>query len=120
MNRRMVCDRSRRPCSDHQRSAASVKVSSGVSAGSGSSPSRCRSILRSSSSCNRRASVFVLALVALSRQAPFAPPKPGPRLVAVSGYAQPEDVQEALDAGVDEHVAKPVSPELFARLLARA
>ena len=39
------------------------------------------------------------------------------RLVAVSGYAQPEDVARALAAGFDEHVAKPPDPERIARLL---
>jgi PAS domain S-box-containing protein len=32
------------------------------------------------------------------------------RLVAVSGYAQPEDVARALEAGFDAHVAKPPDP----------
>jgi PAS domain S-box-containing protein len=39
------------------------------------------------------------------------------RLIAVSGYAQPEDVQRALDAGFDGHVAKPCDPEKVERLL---
>jgi CheY-like chemotaxis protein len=30
------------------------------------------------------------------------------RLVALSGYAQPEDRQRARDAGFDAHLAKPV------------
>ncbi|GEJ55934.1 PAS domain-containing hybrid sensor histidine kinase/response regulator [Anaeromyxobacter diazotrophicus] len=42
----------------------------------------------------------------------------GMRLVAVSGYAQPEDVEAALKAGFDHHLAKPASPEDLARLLA--
>ncbi len=32
------------------------------------------------------------------------------RLVALSGYAQPEDRQRAREAGFDEHIAKPSSP----------
>ena len=32
------------------------------------------------------------------------------RLVAVSGYAQPEDVRRSLEAGFDAHVAKPAKP----------
>jgi CheY-like chemotaxis protein len=40
------------------------------------------------------------------------------RLVAVSGYAQPEDVRAAAEAGFDAHVAKPSTPEQIARLLA--
>jgi CheY-like chemotaxis protein len=39
-------------------------------------------------------------------------------LVAVSGYAQPEDVARALEAGFDAHVAKPPDPEKLAGLLA--
>jgi CheY-like chemotaxis protein len=31
--------------------------------------------------------------------------------VALSGYAQPEDVARATEAGFDAHVAKPPSPE---------
>jgi CheY-like chemotaxis protein len=31
----------------------------------------------------------------------------GTRLVAVSGYAQPEDRKMAHDAGFDDHIAKP-------------
>jgi PAS domain S-box-containing protein len=39
------------------------------------------------------------------------------RLVAVSGYAQPEDVAKAAEAGFDAHVAKPPDPEKLASLL---
>jgi len=39
------------------------------------------------------------------------------RLVAVSGYAQPEDVKEAEEAGFDAHLAKPADPERIAELL---
>jgi len=41
----------------------------------------------------------------------------GMRLIAVSGYAQPEDVKRALEAGFDAHVAKPPDPSLIDRLL---
>jgi PAS domain S-box-containing protein len=40
------------------------------------------------------------------------------RLVALSGYAQPEDRQRALEAGFDAHVAKPPDPEALLRALA--
>jgi CheY-like chemotaxis protein len=40
------------------------------------------------------------------------------QLVAVSGYAQPEDVAKAMEAGFDEHVPKPPDPGKLARLLA--
>lgn len=47
------------------------------------------------------------------REAPGDPP----RLVALTGYGTPEDVQAALDAGFDDHLVKPVHlPDLF-RLL---
>jgi len=39
------------------------------------------------------------------------------QLFAVSGYAQPEDVRRALEAGFDGHVAKPCDPEKIERLL---
>jgi CheY-like chemotaxis protein len=39
------------------------------------------------------------------------------RLVAISGYAQPEDVTRAAQAGFDEHVAKPCAPAQIERLL---
>ena len=39
-------------------------------------------------------------------------------LVAVTGYAQPEDVRRAADAGFDAHVAKPPDPGKLERLLA--
>ncbi len=40
------------------------------------------------------------------------------QLVAVSGYAQPEDQQRALDAGFAEHIAKPADPAKVLHLLA--
>jgi CheY-like chemotaxis protein len=39
------------------------------------------------------------------------------RLVAVSGYAQPEDVARAREAGFDDHVAKPPDPAEIERLI---
>jgi PAS domain S-box-containing protein len=41
------------------------------------------------------------------------------RLIAVSGYAQPDDVAQAMAAGYDAHVAKPADPERIAALLER-
>jgi PAS domain S-box-containing protein len=41
------------------------------------------------------------------------------QLVAISGYAQPEDRQRALDAGFEDHIAKPLDPAQLERLLAR-
>jgi two-component system CheB/CheR fusion protein len=42
----------------------------------------------------------------------------GMRLVALSGYALPEDVQRAREAGFDQHVAKPPSLESLEEALA--
>jgi CheY-like chemotaxis protein/two-component sensor histidine kinase len=42
---------------------------------------------------------------------------PAVRLVALSGYAQADDVKRALDAGFDAHLAKPASVEQLVRLL---
>jgi CheY-like chemotaxis protein len=44
----------------------------------------------------------------------------GIRLVAVSGYAQAEDMAKAAEAGFDVHVAKPPDPGRIERLLAAA
>ncbi len=41
----------------------------------------------------------------------------GMKLVAVSGYAQPEDRARAAQAGFDAHVAKPADPAMIGRLL---
>jgi signal transduction histidine kinase len=41
----------------------------------------------------------------------------GVRLVAVSGYAQPEDRARARQAGFDDHVAKPADPAEIGRLI---
>ena len=43
--------------------------------------------------------------------------RPDLRLIAVSGYARPEDAAEAMRAGFDCHVAKPAGAELVNRLL---
>lgn len=39
------------------------------------------------------------------------------RLVALSGYAQPEDVARAFEAGFDAHVAKPPEPDALAGMI---
>jgi CheY-like chemotaxis protein len=39
------------------------------------------------------------------------------RLIAVSGYAQPEDIAAAIDAGFERHVAKPLDPDTVQGLL---
>ncbi len=39
------------------------------------------------------------------------------QLVAVTGYAQPEDVKKAVEAGFDAHVPKPPDPVQIERLL---
>jgi two-component system CheB/CheR fusion protein len=40
------------------------------------------------------------------------------RLVALSGYAQPEDKQRALEAGFDAHLSKPAALDELAEILA--
>jgi len=42
------------------------------------------------------------------------------RLVAITGYGQPEDRSRALEAGFDVHLTKPVSPEQLAEVLAES
>ena len=42
---------------------------------------------------------------------------PTAQLIALSGYAQPEDVRQAAEAGFDRHLAKPADPRQIERLL---
>jgi CheY-like chemotaxis protein len=42
----------------------------------------------------------------------------GPRLIAITGYGQPEDRRRAIEAGFDAHLVKPVDPNTLERLLA--
>jgi CheY-like chemotaxis protein len=39
------------------------------------------------------------------------------RIFALSGYAQPDDLARAAEAGFEAHLAKPADPEMLARLL---
>ena len=39
------------------------------------------------------------------------------RLVAISGYAEPDDIRRSLEAGFDAHVAKPAKPADIERWL---
>ena len=41
------------------------------------------------------------------------------RLVAISGYARPEDIRRSLEAGFDAHLAKPAQSADIERLLLR-
>ena len=41
-----------------------------------------------------------------------------PRLVALTGYSEPEDRQRTKEAGFDAHLVKPVDPDDLGRLLA--
>jgi CheY-like chemotaxis protein len=52
-----------------------------------------------------------------ARQFRALAPTDAVRLVALSGYAQPEDIARASEAGFDAHVAKPPDPERLATLL---
>jgi PAS domain S-box-containing protein len=40
------------------------------------------------------------------------------RLIAISGYAQPDDIQKAMESGFEAHLAKPADPEKIETLLA--
>ena len=40
-----------------------------------------------------------------------------PRLIAITGYGQPEDRRRALDAGIEQHLVKPVDAAQLMRLL---
>ena len=44
----------------------------------------------------------------------------GSFLIALSGYAQPEDLQRSADAGFDRHVAKPPRLDRLEQLLRQA
>jgi len=47
-------------------------------------------------------------------------PKASTRLVAMSGFGQPEDRARALQAGFDAHLVKPVEVDELRRLLVEA
>jgi signal transduction histidine kinase/ActR/RegA family two-component response regulator len=57
-------------------------------------------------------------MVAHAIRARFAPGRPRPRLIALTGYGREEDRQAALRSGFDEHLTKPVDPEGLLRLIA--
>jgi CheY-like chemotaxis protein len=38
-------------------------------------------------------------------------------LVALTGWGQAEDKKRAIDAGFDEHLTKPVDPDMLSRVL---
>ena len=42
------------------------------------------------------------------------------KLIALTGYGQPQDIQRALDAGFDHHLVKPLQPELLSEVLANS
>ena len=44
--------------------------------------------------------------------------QPAIRLIAVTGYGQPADVEAAMQAGFDSHLLKPINPETLQRSLA--
>ena len=55
----------------------------------------------------------------VARRLRAAPALAGVRLIALTGYGQAEDVRQALDAGFDAHVTKPVNIDQLLALLAR-
>jgi CheY-like chemotaxis protein len=40
-----------------------------------------------------------------------------PRLIAITGYGQPQDRKRAIDAGIDQHLVKPVDAAELNRVL---
>ena len=44
----------------------------------------------------------------------------GPRIVAMTGYGQPEDVARAIAAGMDSHITKPARLDVLQKVLAEA
>jgi CheY-like chemotaxis protein len=48
------------------------------------------------------------------------PDAPRTRLIALTGYGQPDDVSRSTAAGFDAHVVKPIDPAALLRLLARS
>jgi CheY-like chemotaxis protein len=54
---------------------------------------------------------FALTRKMRARKAPHA------KLIAVSGWGQAKDKQAAIDAGFDQHLTKPVDPQLLRELL---
>ena len=40
-----------------------------------------------------------------------------PRLIAITGYGQPQDRERAISAGIDHHLVKPVDADELSRLL---
>jgi CheY-like chemotaxis protein len=40
-----------------------------------------------------------------------------PRLIAVTGYGQPDDIRRSTDAGIDIHLVKPVEPDDLFRII---
>jgi two-component system CheB/CheR fusion protein len=57
---------------------------------------------------------------AVARAIRRSPTLSGTFLVALSGYAQPEDVQRASEAGFDRHLAKPTSLAVIEQVIADA
>ena len=53
----------------------------------------------------------------VARQIRLSPTGRDTRLVAVTGYAQPEDVERAKQAGFDDHLSKPLDPAKLSLLL---
>jgi CheY-like chemotaxis protein len=52
----------------------------------------------------------------LARQIRRLPLQPPPYLVAVTGFARPDDKRRCAEAGFDLHLTKPVAPETFREL----
>jgi CheY-like chemotaxis protein len=54
----------------------------------------------------------------VAREVRALPGMPGPLLVALTGYGQPEDRMRALEAGFDELMVKPINVQSLLSLIA--
>jgi CheY-like chemotaxis protein len=59
----------------------------------------------------------VLDGYAVARALRADPELSGMHLIALSGYGQEDDKRLAHEAGFDEHLTKPVAPEVLARVI---
>jgi CheY-like chemotaxis protein len=61
----------------------------------------------------------VMSGIEVARELRRSPDGAGLRLVALTGWGQPEDRRQTEEAGFDQHLTKPTDPQALAALLAR-